>query len=187
MAKPSELRSKMTQNDTTIQTHMGKMMKIVAVICWMLLLNNDESFWWSELYRSDHWREHKRTRENSLLYYFVGLSVRGSFARQRAWRFEALGHPARYAAHDLPSLSCNKLIQTGSHRLAGCTVLEYTWMIDEFQKFKDSCSSTWLWNALNISEWFSTKAFGAAEKTALASCTFKLCSAQMCPGHAKNC
>jgi hypothetical protein len=29
--------------------------------------------------------------------------------------------------------------------------------------------------ALNISEWFSTKAFGAAEKTALASCTFKLC------------
>lgn len=158
------------------------MVKIVAVICWMLLLNNG-SFWWSELYRSDHWREHKRTRENSLLYYFLGLSVRGSFARQRAWRFEALGHPARYAAHDLPSLSCNKQIQTGSHRLAGWCRLYCTWMIDEFQKFKDSCSSTWLWISLNGSP-PRPSVQRRRPRSPLAPSSF---AALRCPGHAKNC
>lgn len=150
------------------------MVKIVAVICWMLLLNN-ESFWWSELYRSDHWREHKRTRENSLLYYFLGLSVRGSFARQRAWRFEALGHPARYAAHDLPSLSCNKQIQTDPNRITQTSRLMQAVLYLNDRWVPKIQRLVQLHMALNISEWFSTKAFGAAEKTALASCTFKLC------------
>jgi hypothetical protein len=109
--------------------------------------------------------------------------VRGSFARQRAWRFEALGHPARYAAHDLPSLSCNKQIQTGSHRLAGWCRLYCTWMIDEFQKFKDSCSSTWLWISLNGSP-PRPSVQRRSPRSPLAPSSF---AALRCPGHAKNC
>ena len=89
---------KMTQQSKRKLENM--LLQFAVCCCWIMMKKFDAV----SFIGATHWREHRKAHEKSQsksLLYFLVLSVRGSFARRRAWRFEALGHPAPYA-HDLP-------------------------------------------------------------------------------------